>query len=183
MRFLILGILILCSCSRTKETSNKAIEQNETREQAELEYDEGETGCVYRITERKPVDVFPFNKSDKIEFVSYELRRDSNDELIRDGKFTVQNIKQRVELMRSQRDSLFSLLYNFKKIRQGDVDLGADCYNGQAIAFLEICFECNGIRMTKDLDFGEFCDEKWCKLQTLFKVNKADYGLIDEMCP
>jgi len=36
--------------------------------------------------------------------------------------------------------------------------------------------------MTKGVDFGQFCDEKWCTLQKFFKANGADYGILDKIC-
>jgi len=190
MRYIIIVIIILNFGCRTKEATNQNIDGPDTV----LADDEGETGCIYNKTEKKPESTIPFDKSDKVELVSYSARRDgySNDELIQDGKFTVKEIKQRIKLNKMQIDSLFSILYNSKKIRQGNNESVADCYNprhsvvfyqnGRGTAFLEVCFECCGKRTTKGLDFGEFCDEKWCTLQRFFEVNKADYGLHIEMC-
>lgn len=139
-------------------------------------------------------NTFPFNASDKVELVSYECRKDSysDDNLISGDKFTVDNIKQRVSLGKSQRDSIFSILYNYKPSPVGLDTLQADCYNprhsivfyekSKAIAFFEICFECGGTRQSKGVDFGQFCPEKMCMLQTFFKTNGADFGVIDELC-
>src|SRR5688572_10634143 len=149
--------------------------------------------CVFeRKSEVK--DTFPFNVSDKVELVSYECRKDSysNDNLISSNKFAVDNVKQRVSLDKSQRDSIFSILYNYKPLPVGVDTLQADCYNprhsivfyekSKAIAFFEICFECGRTRQSKGVDFGQFCPEKMCMLQTFFKVNGADFGVIDEIC-
>lgn len=199
MRYIIIVLIILNFGCRTKERTNQNAEKPDTVLLEENEYDLGETGCTYNKTDKNPENTYPFDESDKIELVSYDTRRDSysNDELIQDGEFKFSKtaftkIRQRIQLNKNQKDSLFSILFNYKKIRQGNVEPVADCYNprhsiifhkgGRAIAFLEICFECNGTRMTKYLDFGEFCEEKWCTLQKFFKVNGADFGLIDEMC-
>ncbi len=194
MRYIIIVLILLNFSCQTKETVNQTISTPDIVSVEEDEYDEGETGCTYIQTGQKPANTHPFDKSDKVELVSYGTRRDSyrNDELIRSGKFTVPEIQQRVRLNKTQRDSLFSILFKLKKIRKGNVESIADCYNprhsivfyqgGQAIAFLEVCFECNGTRQTKELYLGEFCDEKWCILQQFFKVNGADFGLINEIC-
>lgn len=200
MRHLIIVFIIVNFGCRTKEAPNENVVEPDAVLVDEDEYDEGETGCAYAKTYKKPENIYPFDRSDKIELVSYDTRRDSysNDELIQDGKFTLSKsaltkIEQRIRLDKTQSDSLFSILYNYKKIRHGNFESVADCYNprhsivfyqnGRAIAFLEICFTCNGTRQTKDVDFGEFCDEKWCVLQKFFEANKADYALFDEMCP
>jgi hypothetical protein len=149
--------------------------------------------CVFEKT-GEINNTFPFNASDKVELVSYECRRDSysNDNLIFNEQFSVVNIKQRVSLGKSQQDSVFSILYNYKPLPVGLDTLQADCYNprhsivfyekSKAIAFFEICFECGGTRQSKGVDFGQFCPEKMCMLQTFFKTNGADFGVIDEMC-
>lgn len=149
--------------------------------------------CVFERNEEMKL-TFPFSTSDKVELVSYECRKDSysNDNLISGDKFTVDNIKQRVTLDRSKRDSVYSILYNFRPSPVGQDTLQADCYNprhsivfyekSKAVAFFEICFECGGTRQSPNVDFGQFCPEKMCILQNFFKTNGADFGIIDEMC-
>jgi hypothetical protein len=149
--------------------------------------------CVFEKKQQQN-NTFPFNKSDKIKLVSYYTRRDSYSDidLINKGKFLVDDIQQQVTLNNDQRDSLFSILYNFKSVPVGLDTLQADCYNPRhaivfyegeaAIAFFEICFECGGTKQSKMVDFGQFCPEKQCMLQNFFKANKADFGLIEEMC-
>jgi hypothetical protein len=194
IRYITLIFIILVVGCRTKDTKSQSISETDTSLVDDGEFDEGETGCLYDKSNKRPGDTYPFDKSDKIELVSYQTRRTnrSNDSLIQDGNFTVPNIRQRVRLNKVQSDTLFSILYNYKKIRQGDVEFVADCYNprhsivfyqaGRAFAFLEVCFQCNGTRQTRDLNFGEFCDEKWCALQKFFNATGADFGLIHEMC-
>lgn len=144
---------------------------------------------------RIPKDKFPVSSTDKIELVSYSSRPNSytDTSLIVDGKFKVEYIKQRVTLDKAQTDSLLSILYNVKPFPIGIDTTGlADCYNprhsilfnkgNKTIAFLEVCFECGGTRQSKGVDFGQFCSEKMCMLQRFFKANKADFGIIDEIC-
>jgi hypothetical protein len=162
-------------------------------EAGERDYIAGQA-CVYQTSNRQPKSTFPFDKSDKIELVSYDHRLDSysNDELIKDGKFTVKNILQRETIRGSQRDSLFAILYNYKRIVDENDNFGSDCYDphnsvlfyekGKVIAFYEVCFFCRDTRQTKGVDFGQFCEEKNCMLQSFFKANKVDKGTYDEMC-
>lgn len=191
----ILGILFLTflSCS-TKDKATTLISADTAQMELMTEDETVFNGpCVFeRKAEMK--HTFPFNASDNVELVSYESRQDSysNNNLISNGKFTVDNIRQRVSLGKSQRDSIFSILYNYKPSPAGFDTLQADCYNprhsivfykkSKAIAFFEICFECGGTRQSEGVDFGQFCPEKMCMLQTFFKTNGADFGVIDEMC-
>jgi|GEM_PF-966623 len=186
-------LLTIISCStKDKAATHLSTDTNQT----ELASEDGAVfngPCVFEKKDEMK-NTFPFNVSDKVELVSYQCRRDSysNDNLISNDKFSVANIKQRVSLGKSQRDSVFSLLYNYKPLPVGLDTLQADCYNprhsivfyekSKAIAFFEICFECGGTRQSKGVDFGQFCPEKMCMLQTFFKTSGADFGVIDEMC-
>ncbi len=159
-----------------------------------IEFDYGETGCIYSKTDRSPDNTFPFNKADEIELVSYKSREDtlSDNDIINNGKFLISNIQQQTSLTAEQKDSLFSILFNYKIIRKGNTVSVSDCYSPQhsiifyqkrqAVAFLEICFTCFQTRQTAGIDFGEFCDEKWCLLQKFFSLNKTGYGLDEELC-
>jgi len=194
LKYIVFVVFCFVFGCQTNETTNQNRNQPDTIFNYAYAEDDGGTRCAFKRTEKKPESTFPFNKSDKIELVSYgaKLNLHSDNELIRDGKFMVKEIKQRVTLNKAQTDSLFSILYNFEKIKKGSEEPLADCYNprhcivfyqdGRAISFLEICFDCRKRRMPENLDFGESCDEKWCLLQNFFKVNKADFGLIEEIC-
>jgi hypothetical protein len=195
MRYIIIVVILIFSCRKKETAKPDSFDQSEVDalEADERKYFAGQA-CVYVKSDRQPKNTFPFDKSDKVELVSYDLRLDShsNDELIKDGKFTVNSILQRETLGNSERDSLFSILYNYKRKVEENGQFGADCYDphnsilfyekGRVIAFYEICFFCGDTRQTKGVDFGQFCDEKNCILQSFFKANKVDKGVIDEMC-
>jgi hypothetical protein len=188
---IVLVLLIGVGCSK-KDNSKEVSLENATDSTSEEEM-VFNGPCIFEKSQR-PQDTFPFNKSDKIQLVSYHTRRDSysDRDLINNGKFSVDNIQQEMTLNSDQRDSLFSILYNFKPVPAGLDTLQADCYNPrhaivfydkkEAIAFFEICFECGGSKQSLGVDFGQFCPEKQCMLQKFFKANKTDFGLIDEIC-
>jgi hypothetical protein len=193
MRTLIaIFFLFIFSCS-TKDKTTTQISADTLEVESTIEEEVFNGPCVFQRTGQMQ-SKFPFDKSDKVELVSYECRKvsDDNDNLIRNEKFTVDNIKQRVSLGQSQRDSVFSILYNLRPSPAGLDTLQADCYNPRhsivfyqntkAIAFFEICFECGGTRQSPGVDFGQFCPEKMCLLQKFFKANGASLGIIDELC-
>lgn len=184
-------LLIAFGCSGGDKSKEPSSDQNLIDSTSEELVFNGP--CVFekRAKQQSP---FPFNNSDKIELVAYEPRRDaySNRDLIDKGVFSVNDIRQRVTLNNTQRDSLFSILYNFKPVPVGLDTMQADCYNPKhsivfyeksaAIAFFEICFECGGSKQSLGVDFGQFCPEKMCMLQNFFKSNKVGVGIIDELC-
>jgi hypothetical protein len=194
MRTLITIIFLsMLGCS-SKDKTDAQVSADTIQSESENEEDAVFNGpCVFeRVGEL--ANTFPFNRCDRVELVSYECRKDSysNDNLIRNDKFMVADIAQRVSLGQSQRDSIFSILNNYRPSPVGLDTLEADCYNPRhsivfyektkAIAFFEICFECGGTRQSPGADFGHFCPEKACMLQNFFKSNGADLGIIDELC-
>jgi hypothetical protein len=187
-------ITLLFGCDNS---SNKSTIENKTVKPSVDSFDGGETSCVYAKTTKKLSETFPFNVADKIEVVSYTCRTcakdyHDSDSLIVDNKFIVKNTQDKVTLTKSQIDSLFSILYNYKMKRKGNFVYEAACYmprhsivfykNQKPISFLEICFECFNYRQTKNVDFGEFCDAKYCDLYKFFKSIGIKNGLIDEYC-
>lgn len=192
MKYLVLGILIIVSSCSTKNVKEAELSDSITTESKAIEVFNGP--CKFE-SGRIPEDKFPVSEMDKIELVSYSPRLNSYSDLdlIIDDKFKLSYIKQRIALGKPQADSLLSILYNIKPSPIGTDTTGvADCYNprhsilfykgSKAIAFFEVCFECGGTRQSKGVDFGLFCPEKLCMLQRFFKANKADFGIIDEMC-
>lgn len=181
-------ILLVPGCKQADQKSNIVQEVTEA-ELVEID----SYSCSYKEVPAEYIKTTPFGKADKIEIVSYTNTRRSQgyeEELINDGEFIVTALKQRATLTPAGKDSLFYILYNLKSRNEDSTT--ADCYSPnhsiifykdtKAIAFLELCFMCSGSRQSKNIDFGEMCDEKWCILQHFFKSNKVDYALIDEMC-
>jgi len=191
-------LFLFIACRQKENTAAPAIVQSEQAYadsvmKVDEVYFEGQA-CMYQKSDKQISTTYPFDKSDKIELVSYEDRKDnhSNDDLIKDGKFVVPNILERKTLGRIQKDSLFAIFFNHKKMIKNSDEVRADCYDphhsilfyekGQLIAFYQICFMCGGTKQTKGIDFGEFCNEKLCMLQKFFKWNEVNEKIIDEMC-
>src|SRR5688500_17633407 len=88
------------------------------------------THCTYLKSAQNFTNTPPFNISNRIELVSYHNRTTSrdNEDLIKNGKFSVKPLLERQILTSSEIDSLFSILYNYKQSGEGYSD-GADCYN------------------------------------------------------
>jgi hypothetical protein len=148
--------------------------------------------CIYQKTDKTPANTYPFNAADRIEIVSYDSRNDTADNLIRDGRFTVNDIHELIVLNKPQTDSLFSLLYDYERNKNAEPVRYADCYNpkhsvvfykeGKAIAFWEICLECGGQRQSANTGFENFCHENSCEVQHFFVKAGIKNGIIHEQC-
>jgi hypothetical protein len=184
---ILLVLVVAVACKRNEPVENSPPEVDQ--EEMAVEENDEETGmeCLYEKLAPELTANTPFAVSNKVEIVSYEIRQyhELKDSLIRDGKFVVQGIKQRITLKKADQDSLFSILYDYGRIEESEW-YGADCYdphhsvifyqNNQAIAFLEICFSCEDTRQSKGFNFGTYCSEKWGMLQKFFISKGADYG-------
>lgn len=150
--------------------------------------------CIYEKSNKDILATYPFSKADKIEIVSYPMRKSAymNSRLIVDNKFIVEGIEDRIKLKGPQIDTLFSILFDYKLKSDKYGMPTADCYSprhsilfykdNKAFAFYEICFDCGGTRQTKDINFGEFCTEKTCKLQKFFRSVGVKHEIMDDLC-
>jgi hypothetical protein len=193
MRYFVISLFFLAaSCQPKSKPIVQESPLTDTLETPTLPPDEIQ--CGFHQSGKRPETTFPFSESDRIELVSYEakprLMKIHDNELVRDGKFIVPDIHQRVTLTKRKTDSLFSILYNFVPLTSPHSWAVPDCYephqavvfykNEKAFAFLEICFTCHQTRQTKGMDVGFFCSDKYCILERFFIQNKVDYGLILE---
>jgi hypothetical protein len=193
MRYIgIIFFVIALSCTSKDNSKEKQINESGIDPTADEDEVVFNGPCVYRKIDFS--NIFPTTGVDQVDLVAYCCRSDSysNRDLINNGRFAVDDIEQRITLNKVQKDSLYSILYNFKPSPVGFDTLHADCYNprhsivfyekNNAKAYLEVCFECGGTKQSANVDFGLFCPEKMCMLQKFFKANKVDFGIIDELC-
>lgn len=178
-------IFLICSCKEKNQETAESKIQHHTSEDS--------ITCVYYKSDRKPSETFPFNEADKIVIYSYKSRDSASlgEKLIVHGKFTLKNFKETVVLNQLQKDSLFSLLYNYKT-RYDDCSgiTASACYvprhsivfykDKRAIAFLELCLEC-GQENANNTDFGNFCYGKMDLFEKYFKSIGIKEGLPNEM--
>ena len=175
---------------RNPESSMEVSEEQYQKEIKEQEENDARP-CVFEQTDKVITKTYPFDQSDKVELISYQPRCDGfeNMELIVNGRFSVKDIQERIELKEEQIDSLFSLLYNYKTGKSSNIYAVTDCYTPRhsivfykqekAIAFIEICFECGQIKYSNGIEAGELCDEKWCKWWKFLQSNNIHFGMLD----
>lgn len=129
-------------------------------------------------------NTFPFSQAAKIEIISFPADKFRSSEAFQnydivDGKmqFDESIILQRIVLNKSQIENLFDILYEYKET---DEFRGADCYNpnhrvifydnkGKIIAFLELCFICEGYKLSLGFTPEKIYHTKFNQLETYFK--------------
>lgn len=151
---------------------------------------------------------YPFNSADVIQFVSFDGLVEITDEgeirvrpldpgLLEWDPMTGEvksppdtlRLKEVISLTMPQVDSLTDILFNYGKARDrvGSIELG--CYtprnaiifrdsNGKVMAFIEICFECQGTRIIdKRISLGEMCTYKLNMIKDLFRKVGVRHGI------
>jgi hypothetical protein len=163
----------------------------------EIEKDQRNHGCVYtnKYSKTERLQFFPFNKAVQIKLVSF----DKPDSVIMGGEIPMKNgnvdytkLKEIKTLNKSEIDTLTDILFNesyrgpFSSFRE------SLCYNprnailfvdskGKTFAFIEICFECLGHRLSSTkIKAGDFCSEKYEYLRNFFAANGIVFGVKKE---
>ena len=163
----------------------------------ERDRDERNQNCFYkeRYEANQRLQFYPFNKASEIKLVSF----DKPDSVIIGGELPMKNgsidyskIREIKTISRSQIDTLTDILFNrnyggrfysFSKI---------NCYyprnailfvnkRGNTFAFIEICFECSGYRLSSNkIKAGDFCNQKYDYLKDFFAANGIELGVKKE---
>ncbi|PWV57014.1 hypothetical protein [Chitinophaga sp. S165] len=149
---------------------------------------------------------YPFNGSAQVQLISFEgsVQISSDSEFvirnavpaIIEADYTISDttMKESKALTLSQIDTLTGILYNYgvPRISAGEKMITtkseSGCYiprnailfrdsNGKALAFIEICFECSGTRLSdKRISLGDTCGEKLNMIKQFFIKAGIRYG-------
>ena len=127
-------------------------------------------------------EIFPFSSADRVELTSYYFRdyRPENDNYkIIDGKlaFDESIIKERVVLSKKQQEEMFKIVNTDICPKEYSV---ADCYmpehritfydkKNNVIAYLEVCLQCVGSRISPNFTTVPLCKEKMDELKRFFQ--------------
>ena len=179
-----LSISIIHSC---KDSVNQQQEKTEKTITISVIEKNSDTKCVYSKSDSDRRSVYPFNQADKIEIISYPVRRDNLKSLLAKGA-TMKEVKERIVLNQVQSDSIFSIFSNYSSKKEGrDV---AACFDPRhsilfykkkkVFAAIEICFTCNQIIHTPRVNVGILCDNKLNLLRDLFGQFGIKYGLFGD---
>lgn len=156
--------------------------------------------CVkkHRLNSFKRLSNYPFNIAAGVMLVSFEskmigyvLTPDGKDStaLISDGgelpvegdSLCFSRLKEQVLLSKEQVDSLTDILYNYGFRGNVNYEVSMNCYSphhaivfldhqGKMFEFIELCFMCNGKRLSsEEVACGDFCDGKYELLEKFFK--------------
>ena len=110
---------------------------------------------------------------------------------VKGGKIDVANFSEIKTLDEKSKDELFELLVNYDyDLKKVDIKSTAYfCYDPRnaillvdksdhIIGYVEICFECNGYRISpRELAVGRFCDEKFDLIKKIFSRSGIEYGI------
>lgn len=178
-------LLVLLLTSSVTACQNRESGENTAGNPAEEElFGKGDSGCVYRKSDKTRSSVFPFSVADRIELV-YFTDQGRQAVFLREGRFTLPELRQRVRLTETQTDSLFSTLFDYSRKDSNALGTVVDCYGPEhailfyrgdrPVAFLELCFTCRNFKTSENVYFGEFCREKMDMLETFFTVVNVDF--------
>jgi hypothetical protein len=151
----------------------------------QLEADEKNRNCAKRknYSREQRIKFFPFNIATHIKLISFEgvlekVLRNSLDTL---GKGSNHNkVSSIAKLNKNQVDSLTDILYNIGYRGRFYTIVENQCYiprnailflnaKGATFAFIEICFECSGNRLSSPrIKSGDFCEQKYILLSDFF---------------
>jgi cytochrome oxidase Cu insertion factor (SCO1/SenC/PrrC family) len=144
---------------------------------------------------------YPFNEAQKVLLVSFDEEADWEKQhgtgglienytpVFRDTLFE-NKLHEKQQLSKAGIDSLTDVLYSFSYKKTPSVEKDKDCYqprnaivfinkDGQAFAFIEVCFECQNYK-TSDAKIltGDFCEGKYELLRNFFKKEGIKTGVV-----
>lgn len=163
----------------------------------ENEMDEKNKNCFYnkKYSIQQRLQFYPFNKATAIQLVSFN----QPDSIIMGGELPIKNgsvdyaqLKEVITITKAQTDALTDLLYNRGYGGKFYSLTKTKCYtprnailfldaSGKTFAFIEICFECEGHRLSSNkIKAGDFCNQKYTYLQKFFETNNVLFGITRE---
>jgi hypothetical protein len=164
----------------------------------EEEIDERNKNCFYqnKYTAEERLQFYPFNKAAEIKLVAF----DKAESLIMGGKLPMKKgsvdysrLKEIKAITKNQIDSLTDILFN--RVYGGPFYSfsKSKCYSprnailfvdvdGKTFAFIEICFQCTGYRLSsKKIKGVDFCNQKYDYLNAFFATNRIKFGVTEEI--
>jgi hypothetical protein len=157
-----------------------------------MEMEEKNRNCSFRAsyTAIQRLKFYPFNQAKEIKIVSFENLDSGMVEgtlPMSKGSVDLTKLKEAESLSHVQIDQLTNLLYNIGYGGPFSIISESGCYNprnailfldsaNKVFAFIELCFECEGHRISSSkVKAGEFCNEKYELLKTFFLSNGITY--------
>lgn len=201
----IIIILVFLGSTGTVKGQLTPIKFPPTKKQ--IKEDERNQNCAH-VTKFDSVQLlkfFPFNKAksvrlisfenpepDKtIEYTSSEIKTETLKKSAPLDSLEYTNIKEKALLDKTELIALADLLYNHGY--GGPVFTVSEykCYlprnailfldeNDKTLAYIELCFECKGNRLSSDkVEAGEFCTQKYDLIKNFFAKQGIKYGISE----
>src|SRR5258706_15963109 len=137
-------------------------------------------------------NTFPFNKTTKIQLVSFKPDYESMP--MKNGSIDTTTFIETKTLKRKEEDRLINILYNYNfdpKVNKDSIVLETMvCYEprnavifknkqNEIISYFEICFQCLQHRKPSDFRTGDFCQNKYSLLKTYFGQMGIKFGITE----
>lgn len=153
-----------------------------------------------KMTAQQRFNQFPFAKAAEIKVIAFnqkisgpvghELEIHIDSIVLNKSIFNPDRYTEVATLNRNQIDKLTDIIFNFSNSTKTNVSKASGCYeprnaiffldpNNIIIAYIEICFECDGYRTSnlKKLNLGDMCTEKFEMIKNVFRESKIKYGV------
>lgn len=162
-------------------------------------YDNGKCIRTKNISEKERLLRFPFSESQQIKIVSFKGKPDEypgqslikhiNSIVLEKDTFRSEFYNETADLSAEQINKLSDIIFNFTYTRLPHEDAEVMCYmprnaimfldsNNRIVAYLEICFGCNNYKSSdKRFSIGEYCNEKYDMLKSIFADSNIKYGI------
>lgn len=172
------------------------------RERTPQEIKDDNTACMQcaDLPLSKRMKLYPFNAATKIQMISWGERVDTTYGEFDSYQYSFakkndtvcySKCKEIITLNKKQIDQLSFLMYN---IGMKDTKAGLSvnsCYNprnaiifldkkGKILEYIELCFECQQVRFSKNANLGLRCAQKLDLLKALFRKVGIKHGILNE---
>jgi len=151
------------------------------------------------LSEIQRLSHFPFSETSTVKLVSFknknigivgdELQEHIDSIKLKEDKFNPLLYNEVATLDSLKINKLTDIIYNYTYKKKPYSIRAATCYmprnaiffidnNNNIIAYIEICFGCDAYRASaKEINIGEYCNEKYEMIKSIFKDCKIEYGI------
>jgi hypothetical protein len=196
IRFIFLALLLnLSKTSNAQLTPLPGPPRLTTKREREESQRNRNCSVRHKYSAAKRLTIYPFSKASKVLLVSFKKPTS----IVMGGQVPLKNRKvdyvklyEIKTLNNIQIDSLTQILYNIGYRGPFFTEIDIKCYNprnailfvdvsGKTFAYIELCFECMGHRVSSTrVNTGDFCEQKYELLENFFKESGIRFGAIEK---
>jgi len=196
IRFIFLALLLnLSKTSNAQLTPLPGPPRLTTKREREESLRNRNCSVRHRYSAAKRLTIYPFSKASKVLLVSFKKPTSivmGGQVPLKNGKVDYAKLYEINTLNNIQIDSLTQILYNIGYRGPFFTEIDIKCYNprnamlfvdvsGKTFAYIELCFECMGHRVSSTrVNTGDFCEQKYELLENFFKDSGIRFGTIEK---